>query len=66
MAVYALRVELTETLAYWTVVDEEWRPVASADSFLRHLRLGADRAERSCVQGSGVRISADGRCVVAR
>ena len=45
MAVYALRVELTETLAYWTVVDEEWRPVASADSFLRHLRLGADRAE---------------------
>jgi integrase/recombinase XerD len=45
VAVYALRVELTETLAYWTVVDEEWRPVASADSFLRHLRLGADRAE---------------------
>ena len=45
MAVYALRVELTETLAYWTVVDEESRLVASADSFLRHLRLGADRAE---------------------
>jgi len=45
VAVYALRVELTETLAYWTVVDEEWRPVASADSFLRHLRLAADRAE---------------------
>jgi len=34
VAVYALRVELTETLAYWTVVDEEWRPVALADSFL--------------------------------
>ena len=28
VAVYALRVELTETLAYWTVVDEQWRPVA--------------------------------------
>ena len=44
MAVSVLRVGLTETLG-WTVVDEEWRPVASADSFLRHLRLGADRAE---------------------
>jgi integrase/recombinase XerD len=41
----ALRVELTETLAYWTVVDEEWRPVPLADAYLRHLRLGADRAE---------------------
>ena len=41
----ALRVTLTETLAYWTVVDQNWRPVEPADSFLRHLRLGADRAE---------------------
>ncbi|MGH9107015.1 MAG: tyrosine-type recombinase/integrase [Acidimicrobiales bacterium] len=41
----ALRVALTETLAYWTVVDEAWRPVELADSYLRHLRLGADRAE---------------------
>jgi integrase/recombinase XerD len=41
----ALRVPLTETLAYWTVVDENWRPVEPADSYLRHLRLGADRAE---------------------
>ena len=40
-----MRVELTETLAYWTVVDEQWRPVPLADSFLRDLRLGADRAE---------------------
>jgi integrase/recombinase XerD len=40
-----LRVELTDTLAYWTVVDEAWCPVPSADSFLRHLRVGADRAE---------------------
>ena len=42
----ALRVPLTETLAYWTVVDENWRPVEPADSYLRHLRLGADRAAR--------------------
>ncbi len=40
-----LRVELTATLAYWTVVDDEWQPVPSADAYLRHLRLGADRAE---------------------
>jgi len=45
VTVQTLRVELTETLAYWTVVDEQWQPVAAADSYLRHLRLGADRAE---------------------
>jgi len=43
--VKALRVELTDTLAYWTVVDDDWVPVALADAYLRHLRLGADRAE---------------------
>lgn len=41
----ALRIVLTDTLAYWTVVDEEWRPVPVADRYLRHLRLGAGRAE---------------------
>ncbi len=40
-----LRVALTETLAYWTVLDDDWRPVPVADAYLRHLRLGADRAE---------------------
>jgi len=43
--VKALRVELTDTLAYWTVVDDAWVPVPAADAYLRHLRLGADRAE---------------------
>jgi site-specific recombinase XerD len=43
--VRALRVALTDTLAYWTVVDDDWRPVPVADAYLRHLRLGADRAE---------------------
>jgi len=43
--VRALRVELTGTLAYWTVVDDAWVPVPAADAYLRHLRLGADRAE---------------------
>ncbi len=41
----ALRVAVTETLGYWTVVGENWRPVEPADSYLRHLRFGADRAE---------------------
>lgn len=41
----SLRVELTDTLAYWTVVDDDWVPVPVADAYLRHLRLGADRAE---------------------
>jgi integrase/recombinase XerD len=41
----ALRVELTSALAYWTVVDDGWCPVPVADAYLRHLRLGRDRAE---------------------
>lgn len=45
LRVKALRVELTDTLAYWTVVDDGWVPVPFADAYLRHLRLGADRAE---------------------
>src|SRR4051794_32831643 len=32
-------------LAYWTVVDEEYRVIPSADAYLRHLRWGRDRAE---------------------
>lgn len=40
-----LRVELTPALAYWTVVDDDWCLVPVADAFLRHLRLGRDRAE---------------------
>jgi len=43
--VRALRVELTEALAYWTVVDDEYRSIPVADAFLRHLRIGLDRAE---------------------
>ena len=42
---HALRVEVTPALAYWTVVDDEWGLVVVADAFLRHLRLGRDRAE---------------------
>src|SRR6266702_1086852 len=30
---------------YWTVVDAAYRPVAEADEWLLHVRLGRDRAE---------------------
>ncbi|MGH9170849.1 MAG: tyrosine-type recombinase/integrase [Acidimicrobiales bacterium] len=36
---------MTDALAYWSVVADDWCPVPAADSFLRHLRIGADRAE---------------------
>lgn len=36
---------MTDALAYWTVVDDDWCPVLVADAFLQHLRLGRDRAE---------------------
>ena len=40
----AVRVALAHDLAYWTVVDDQYRRVVAADSYLRHLRLGMDRA----------------------
>jgi len=43
--VQPLRVEVMPGLAYWTVVDGDWCPVPVADAYLRHLRLGRDRAE---------------------
>jgi integrase len=30
---------------YWTVVDEELRPMSTADAYLRHVRFGRDGAE---------------------
>jgi site-specific recombinase XerD len=41
----ALRVVVTDALAYWTVVDDDWCRVPVADDFLRHVRVGRDRAE---------------------
>jgi integrase/recombinase XerD len=41
----ALRVVLPGGLAYWTVIDAEYELVEAADTFLRHLRFGADRTE---------------------
>lgn len=40
-----LRVQVATGLAYWTVVDDDYRPVAEVDAFLRHARLGRGRAE---------------------
>jgi len=41
----ALRVVLPGGLAYWTVVNERYELVETADGFLRDLRFGADRTE---------------------
>ncbi len=41
----SLRIALPGGLAYWTVVDGEYRVVEGADGFLRDLRFGADRTE---------------------
>ena len=39
------RVRLPSGDRYWTVVDAAYRPVAEADEWLLHVRLGRDRAE---------------------
>lgn len=41
------RVRISEVLAYWTIVDWRFQPVAEADQFLRESRFGRDRAERT-------------------
>lgn len=41
----SFRVVLPSGLCYWTVLDDGYRPVAEADDFLLHQRLGLDRAE---------------------
>jgi len=39
------RIRLPSGDRYWTVVDAAYRPVAEADEWLLHVRLGRDRAE---------------------
>ena len=39
------RVRLPSGDRYWTVVNAAYRPVAEADEWLLHVRLGRDRAE---------------------
>jgi integrase/recombinase XerD len=45
VALRSLRIALPGGVAYWTVVDGEYRVVEVADGFLRDLRFGADRTE---------------------
>lgn len=49
----SLRVPVAPSIAYWTVVDDAYRPHPQADHFLRHLRLGRDRAEGTTRQYAG-------------
>lgn len=41
----AFPVRLPSSISYWTVLDEDLKVVAQADSYLQHLRLGRDAAE---------------------
>jgi site-specific recombinase XerD len=41
----AFRVQVTSTLAYWSVLDDAFELVGHFDGFLAHLRLGRGRAE---------------------
>jgi integrase/recombinase XerD len=41
----AFPVRLPSGQRYWTVLDDDLRPVAVADAYLRHLRFGRDGAE---------------------
>lgn len=45
--VQPFRVRISEVLAYWTVVDARFQPIAEADRFLSESRFGRDRAERT-------------------
>src|SRR5258708_25917784 len=38
---------------YWTVVDDELRPVRAADAYLRHVRFGRDDAESTTKSYAG-------------
>lgn len=44
---------MSETLAYWSVFDEDYRSVDVADRFLREIRLGRDLAERTTQMYAG-------------
>jgi integrase/recombinase XerD len=41
----SFRVRLPSGVAYWSVIDECYRPVEAADEFLMACRLGRDAAE---------------------
>jgi len=43
--VEAFLVRMPSGVRYWTVVDDELRPVPTADAYLRHVRFGRDDAE---------------------
>lgn len=45
LAVRAFPVRLPSGCVYWTVLDDELRPIAPVDEYLRHLRFGRDAAE---------------------
>jgi integrase len=49
----AFPVRMPSGVRYWTVVDDELRPVPVADAYLRHVRFGRDDAESTTKSYAG-------------
>ncbi len=49
----AFLVRMPSGVRYWTVVDDELRPVPAADAYLRHVRFGRDDAESTTKSYAG-------------
>ena len=46
-------VRLPSGTRYWTVIDDDLRPVPIADAYLRHVRFGRDDAESTTKSYAG-------------
>ena len=62
----AFPVRLPSGIRYWTVIDDDLRPVPVADAYLRHVRFGRDDAESTTKSYAGAVALYLTWCVVAR
>ena len=61
----AFPVRLPSGIRYWTVIDDDLRPVPVADAYLRHMRFGRDDAESTTKSYAGAVALYVTWCVVA-
>jgi integrase/recombinase XerD len=61
----AFPVRLPSGIRYWTVIDDDLRPVPVADAYLRHVRFGRDDAESTTKSYAGAVALYLTWCVVA-
>jgi integrase/recombinase XerD len=62
----AFPVRLPSGIRYWTVIDDDLRPVRVADGYLRHVRFGRDDAESTTKSYAGAVALYLTWCVVAQ